>query len=51
MTLETPLLILTDSFCWEKAEVKYGRPHAWLLPRNGRLPFHTTAPVFTLRKR
>ena len=49
--LETPLLILTDGFFWEKVEVKYGRPHAWLLPRNRRLPFHTDAPVFTIRKR
>lgn len=49
--LETPLLILTDGFFWEKIEVRYGRPHAWLLPRNRRLPFHTSAPVFTIRKR
>ena len=49
--LETPMPILTDGFFWEKIEVKYGRPHAWLLPRNRRLPFHTAAPVFTIRKR
>ncbi|WP_161883196.1 hypothetical protein [Deinococcus alpinitundrae] len=49
--LSTPLLILTDGLFWEKVEVKSGRPHAWLLPRNARLPFHTTAPVFTVRRR
>ncbi|WP_164473566.1 VWA-like domain-containing protein [Deinococcus psychrotolerans] len=49
--LSTPLLILTDGLFWKKVEIKSGRPHAWLLPRNARLPFHTTAPVFTIRKR
>lgn len=49
--LLTPLLVLTDGLFWEKVEIKHGRPHAWLLPQNARLPFHTAAPVFTIRKR
>lgn len=45
----TPLLILTDGLLWAPVQVG-ARPHAWLMPPGARLPFHTRAPTFTIRR-
>jgi predicted metal-dependent peptidase len=40
---DAPILIITDGYC-DYLTVR--RPHAFLLPEGGRLPFDTRAPIF-----
>ncbi|MEL6526422.1 MAG: VWA-like domain-containing protein, partial [Chloroflexota bacterium] len=40
-----PILIITDTYC-DRIQVKASREHAYLVPKGGRLPFPTDAPVF-----
>ena len=41
---DAPILIITDGFIEENLYVHH--EHAYLLPKSGKLPFHTKSPIF-----
>jgi predicted metal-dependent peptidase len=43
---DCPILVITDGRC-DRLVIR--RPHAFLLPRSGRLPFIPLGPVFRIR--